>query len=169
MRIILVGAGVVGFHLAERLSVEGHDISVIDASSELVRRIDEKMNVLAVQGDASSPSVLRRAGTEGADLVIAVPDFWVDVTTLDDLDQVATAFRARHGHRLRIATKYHRLVREFMRDHGVAGRRALLALAAEGGARGADALGLLRSFGALRSRAEVDTVAARVDWVTARL
>ena len=74
MRIIIVGAGVVGFHLAERLSVEGHDISVIDASPELVRRIDEKMNVLAVQGDASTPSNLRKAGAEGADLVIAVTD-----------------------------------------------------------------------------------------------
>ncbi len=74
MRIILVGAGVVGFHLAERLSVEGHDISVIDSSPELIRRIDERMNVIAVQGDASTPSVLRRAGAEGADLVIAVTD-----------------------------------------------------------------------------------------------
>ncbi len=55
-----------------------------------------------------------------ANLVIAVPDFWVDVTTLDDLDAAATAFRARHGHRLRIATKYHRLVREFLRAEGVA-------------------------------------------------
>ncbi len=55
-----------------------------------------------------------------ADLVIAVPDFWVDVTTLDDLDGAATAFRAAHGHRLRIATKYHRLVRTFLRDAGVA-------------------------------------------------
>ncbi|MXQ09625.1 ATP phosphoribosyltransferase [Alphaproteobacteria bacterium GH1-50] len=54
-----------------------------------------------------------------ADLVIAVPDFWVDVTTLDDLDAAATAFRATHGHRLRIATKYHRLVRTFLRDAGV--------------------------------------------------
>ena len=51
-----------------------------------------------------------------ADLVIAVPDFWSDVTTLDDLDEVATAFRATHGHRLRIATKYHRLIREFLRN-----------------------------------------------------
>lgn len=51
-----------------------------------------------------------------ADLVIAVPDFWVDVTTLDDLDNVATAFRAAHGHRLRIATKYHRLIRDFLRE-----------------------------------------------------
>lgn len=50
-----------------------------------------------------------------ADLVIAVPDFWSDVMTLDDLDEVATAFRASHGHRLRIATKYHRLIREFLR------------------------------------------------------
>ncbi|MDA8585430.1 ATP phosphoribosyltransferase [Rhodobacteraceae bacterium] len=54
-----------------------------------------------------------------ADLVIAVPDFWVDVETLDDLDQVATAFRATHGHRLRIATKYHRLIRDFLRETGV--------------------------------------------------
>ena len=74
MRIILVGAGVVGYHLAERLSVEGHDISVIDSSHDLVRRIDEKLNVLAIEGDASTPSVLRRAGAEGADLVIAVTD-----------------------------------------------------------------------------------------------
>ena len=55
-----------------------------------------------------------------ADLVIAVPAFWVDVETLDDLDAAAAAFRAVHGHRLRIATKYHRLVREHLRAHGVA-------------------------------------------------
>ncbi|WP_137701700.1 ATP phosphoribosyltransferase [Marimonas lutisalis] len=55
-----------------------------------------------------------------ADLVIAVPSCWVDVDTLDDLDAAAAAFRAAHGFRLRIATKYHRLVREFLREHGVA-------------------------------------------------
>ena len=59
-------------------------------------------------------------GFGGADLVIAVPQCWVDVDTLDDLDAAAAAFRAAHGHRLRIATKYHRLVREFLREHGVA-------------------------------------------------
>jgi ATP phosphoribosyltransferase len=58
-----------------------------------------------------------------ADLVIAVPDAWVDVETLDDLDMAAADFRAAHGHRLRIATKYHRLVREFLREHGVADYR----------------------------------------------
>jgi len=55
-----------------------------------------------------------------ADLILAVPQFWVDVDTLDDLDAAAAAFRARHGHRLRIATKYHRLVRDFLRHAGVA-------------------------------------------------
>jgi ATP phosphoribosyltransferase len=55
-----------------------------------------------------------------ADLRLAVPRFWVDVDTLDDLDAAAAAFRAIHGHRLRIATKYHRLVRDFLREAGVA-------------------------------------------------
>jgi ATP phosphoribosyltransferase len=55
-----------------------------------------------------------------ADLVIAVPRAWVDVETPGDLDAAAAAFRAAHGHRLRIATKYHRLVREYLRAEGVA-------------------------------------------------
>ncbi|MGE4327944.1 MAG: ATP phosphoribosyltransferase [Pseudodonghicola sp.] len=55
-----------------------------------------------------------------ADLILAVPKCWVDVDTLDDLDAAAAAFRAEHGFRLRIATKYHRLVREFLMDAGVA-------------------------------------------------
>jgi ATP phosphoribosyltransferase len=55
-----------------------------------------------------------------ADLVIAVPAAWIDVDTLDDLDAAAAAFRAAHGHRLRIATKYHRLVRDFLTAQGVA-------------------------------------------------
>ena len=56
----------------------------------------------------------------GANLVLAVPAAWVDVETVDDLDAVAAAFRATHGHRLRIATKYHRLVRDYLRNQGVA-------------------------------------------------
>jgi len=55
-----------------------------------------------------------------ADLVIAVPRAWIDVETPCDLDAAAAAFRAAHGHRLRIATKYHRLVREYLRAEGVA-------------------------------------------------
>ena len=55
-----------------------------------------------------------------ADLIIAVPNCWVDVDVLDDLDAAAASFRANHGFRLRIATNYHRLIREFLYDNGVA-------------------------------------------------
>ena len=55
-----------------------------------------------------------------ADLIIAVPACWIDVDSIDDLDAAAAAFRAAHGFRLRIATKYHRLVREFLTTQGVA-------------------------------------------------
>ncbi|MEP5760511.1 MAG: ATP phosphoribosyltransferase [Litoreibacter sp.] len=55
-----------------------------------------------------------------ADLILAVPQVWTDVDTLDDLDAVASSFRVNHGFRLRIATKYHRLVRDYLAEVGVA-------------------------------------------------
>jgi ATP phosphoribosyltransferase len=55
-----------------------------------------------------------------ADVVVAVPDWWADVRTLDDLDAVAAQFRRTHGRRLRVATKYHRLARERLAGAGVA-------------------------------------------------
>ena len=55
-----------------------------------------------------------------ANLVLSVPKFWIDVDTLDDFDSAAEAFRDQHGFRLRIATKYHYLVQEFLKSAGVA-------------------------------------------------
>ncbi|MEM7295375.1 MAG: ATP phosphoribosyltransferase [Pseudomonadota bacterium] len=63
---------------------------------------------------------IARMGFGHADLIVAVPDFWADVRSLHDLDAAAAQFRAETGKRLRIATKYHRLVREYLRRHGVA-------------------------------------------------
>jgi ATP phosphoribosyltransferase len=63
---------------------------------------------------------LARLGFGHADLIIAVPNVWIDVETVDDLDAAAAGFRAAHGFRLRIATKYHRLVRDFLQAQGVA-------------------------------------------------
>ncbi|MCY4462220.1 MAG: ATP phosphoribosyltransferase [Albidovulum sp.] len=63
---------------------------------------------------------LARLGFGFADLVVAVPTAWIDVDSIDDLDAVAAQFRRWHGRRLRIATKYHRLVREFLGEVGVA-------------------------------------------------
>ena len=104
--LVLVSAGEIPRELAAgrlHLGVTGRDM------------IEEK---LAFWEDRVEP--LAELGFGHADLVVAVPDFWVDVETLDDLDGAAAAFRARHGARLRIATKYHRLVRDFLRNAGVA-------------------------------------------------
>ncbi len=54
-----------------------------------------------------------------ARIVIAVPNSWIDVETLDDFDDAALHFQRRHGRRLRIATKYPRLTREFFSRHGL--------------------------------------------------
>jgi ATP phosphoribosyltransferase len=63
---------------------------------------------------------LAEMGFGHADLILAVPSFWADVENVDDLDAVAAAFRKTHGMRLRIATKYHNIVREYMKREGVA-------------------------------------------------
>ncbi len=73
-----------------------------------------------IPGWESRVRELERLGFGHADLVIAVPKAWIDVETPGDLDAAAAAFRATHGHRLRIATKYHRLVRDYLRAEGVA-------------------------------------------------
>lgn len=80
--------------------------------SDLVR---ERIGAWEARVEALAPM-----GFGQADVVIAVPGFWVDVDRLDDLDAVCAQLRRAHGHRLRIATKYHRLTRDFLRAHGVA-------------------------------------------------
>ncbi len=74
MRILIIGAGVVGFNLAQELSKEGHDIAIIDQNQEKMRRITDTLDVLSVIGNACHPSVLIRAGIENMEMVIAVTD-----------------------------------------------------------------------------------------------
>ncbi|MEO0999773.1 MAG: ATP phosphoribosyltransferase [Pseudomonadota bacterium] len=73
-----------------------------------------------IPGGEARLSALTPMGFGHADLIVAVPAHWIDVETMADLDAAAAAFRARHGRRLRIATKYHTLVRAFFRRHGIA-------------------------------------------------
>ena len=74
-----------------------------------------------VAGWETKITALARLGFGHANLVLAVPKTWADVSDLDDLDAAAEAFRRNHGFRLRIATKYHRLVRAHLKEAGVAG------------------------------------------------
>ncbi|MFN3526566.1 MAG: ATP phosphoribosyltransferase [Paracoccus sp. (in: a-proteobacteria)] len=71
-------------------------------------------------GWSSDVVELAPMGFGHADLILAVPDCWRDCTTLDDFAAIARDFRAEHGFRLRIATKYHRLVRAWLASHEVA-------------------------------------------------
>ena len=106
MSLVLGSAGEVPRDLAAgrlHLGVTGTDLV-----REKLPRWEQQLRALAPMGFGD------------ANLVLAVPRLWVDVDTLDDLDAAAAAFRAQHGRRLRIATKYHRLVRDFLRDAGVA-------------------------------------------------
>ncbi len=63
---------------------------------------------------------LSHLGFGHADLVLAVPKFWIDVETLNDFDIVASLFRRDYGFRLRIATKYHNLLWSYLSKNGVA-------------------------------------------------
>ncbi|MFK7791549.1 MAG: ATP phosphoribosyltransferase [Devosiaceae bacterium] len=78
-----------------------------------------------------------------ADVVVAVPNSWIDVQTMDDLEDVAAGFRARHGRRMRLATKYVRLTRNFFRAHGVADYRIVESLGATEGAPATGAADLI--------------------------
>ncbi len=71
MKIIICGAGQVGWQIARHLSGERNDVTVIDNNAELIRRATEALDVQGVTGFASHPDVLDRAGARDADLVIA--------------------------------------------------------------------------------------------------
>lgn len=71
MKIVIVGQGKVGFLLAERLSEEGHDVTVVDEKPAVLAESQEELDILTVQGNGASLDTLRTAGVGDADLVIA--------------------------------------------------------------------------------------------------
>jgi trk system potassium uptake protein TrkA len=74
MRILIVGAGIVGYNLAQELSQEGHDIAIVDQDAERIRRITDTLDVMAVEGNACLPSVLVKAGIKSSEMLIAVTE-----------------------------------------------------------------------------------------------
>ncbi len=72
MNIIICGAGKVGFSISKQLSAQGHSITVIDQSSELIQKVNDTLDVKGIVGRASFPSVLDKAGANEADMIIAV-------------------------------------------------------------------------------------------------
>jgi len=72
MNIIICGAGRVGFTIAKILSEQGHSITMIDQSSEDIQKIDDTLDVKAIVGKATYPSILEKANASEADMIIAV-------------------------------------------------------------------------------------------------
>jgi trk system potassium uptake protein TrkA len=82
MKVIICGAGQVGFGIAERLSAETNDVSVIDQSAQLIQTISDTLDVRGFVGHGSHPDILHQAGAEDADMIIAV-------TLHDEVNMVA--------------------------------------------------------------------------------
>ena len=78
-----------------------------------------------------------------ANVVVAAPKAWIDVRTMADLDDVASAYRAKRGERMRVATKYVNLTRRFFAEHGVADYRIVESLGATEGAPASGAAELI--------------------------
>ncbi|HEX4891115.1 MAG TPA: Trk system potassium transporter TrkA [Alphaproteobacteria bacterium] len=72
MKVIVCGAGQVGFNIAKQLAAEHNDVTVIDHNAELIRKISDTLDVQGMTGHAAHPDVLERAGASDADMIIAV-------------------------------------------------------------------------------------------------
>lgn len=137
----------VGNERSYRGKVEGHDdieIAFLSAS-EIAREIGAGTVDFGVTGedliregliDADGKmEIAARLGFGHADVVVAVPEIWLDVDTMADLGDVAADFRSRHGRRLQIATKYWRLTQQhFSGSHGIQLYRIVESLGATEGA-----------------------------------
>ena len=124
--------------------VEGIEIAFLSAS-EISREIGNGNVDFGVTGedlvreglaDADvRMEICARLGFGRADVVVAVPEIWLDVDSMADLGDVAVDFRTRHGRRLTIATKYWRLTQQFFsRQHGIQLYRIVESLGATEGA-----------------------------------
>ena len=96
MKIIIVGSGKVGFTLTQYLVEEGHDITVVDTKETELRRVEDMMDVMTVKGNGVSGSVLREAGVENADVLVAVTD-------MDEVNMICCLMAKKLGTKYTIA------------------------------------------------------------------
>ena len=82
MKIIILGAGEVGGNLAQNLTKEASDITVVDTNVDRLRDLQDRFDIRTIRGMASHPDVMRNAGAEDADMIIAV-------TNSDEVNMVA--------------------------------------------------------------------------------
>jgi ATP phosphoribosyltransferase len=123
--------------------MDGVEIAYLSAS-EITAQLAQGAAHLGVTGedlvremipDADARVILLEGlGFGHANVVVAVPQAWIDVRSMADLDDVATAFRLKHNRKMRVATKYVNLTRGFFSTHGIADYRIVESLGATEGA-----------------------------------
>ncbi len=96
MKIIIVGAGVVGFDVAKLLSNADHDVIVMDMDGDALVSVRDKLDVMTLQGNGTSSTALQEAGVDGADILIAV-------TAIDEVNIVACMLADRLGVKTTVA------------------------------------------------------------------
>jgi trk system potassium uptake protein TrkA len=90
MKVIIVGAGEVGFDIARLLAMEKHDVIVVDLDVEALDVVRDKLDVMTLRGNGTSTTLLQEAGVSGADLMIAV-------TQIDEVNIIACMIADRLG------------------------------------------------------------------------
>ena len=96
LKIIIVGDGKVGFTLAEHLSQENHDVTIIDSNDDALKRASEALDVMCVKGNGATISALRESGADHADIIIAA-------TSMDEVNMVCCLTAKRLGAKYAIA------------------------------------------------------------------
>lgn len=96
MKIIIAGAGKVGTGIAQSLEAEGHDITLIDRSGETIEHVSNELDVICCLGNATNLDTLREAGTEQADVFMAV-------TESDEVNMICALAARRLGARYLVA------------------------------------------------------------------
>ncbi|SFK14058.1 ATP phosphoribosyltransferase [Pseudovibrio ascidiaceicola] len=131
-------------------------ITGTDLVNENIDRPEEKTHIITPLGFGH------------ADVVIAVPTAWIDVSTMSDLADVASDFRARHGRRLRIATKYVNHTRQFFAEKGIADYRIVESAGATEGAPAAGSAELVVDITSTGSTLKANNLKIPEDGVIAK-
>ena len=95
MNIIICGAGKVGFSISKQLSSQGHSITVIDQSTEDIKKINDTQDVKGIVGRATLPSVLEAAGAEKTDMIIAVTETTKQIWLFANLQALFLIYKRR--------------------------------------------------------------------------